>query len=345
MKKIVALCCTFFIAINLFSSEMVVLAKEELNNITDYMKGALSTNIISKDISNNDIYEVPLNKGDSFEITNTTTSSVRIQTSASYYNNESYNYIKYSTLGNISTTRFGEKTYFDINSGEKFKIEPNCESVKLYIPNYMKVSSKININTPAFYKLNLELGKSYEFSNNTANTIPVKAAYTNDSSYDLVVYDVVNKEKNCYKNTKSNIDLKSGNHFRVGLSGGDDMRLYFPNEYKELIREVQQPVLNTLLINKGESYELKGNNEENKIIKIDNSVNTTYFDMVKYNEKGIIENSYSDINSNISLKANCKVRITISKGEKLELYMADEDKDCYKKVEMPALNEITIKKW
>ncbi|MGL4107853.1 hypothetical protein [Clostridium sp. LP20] len=334
MKKIISYCCAFFIGINIFPSSINVQAYIKNENTQMVME-------VERYTERDGTYNVELNNYDSYEIINNTGNNLTIRNSGTISNGESYNCLIYNTLGNIKTTRINSTSYITLQSGERLRINSESEKITLYVPNSLKETSKVIAKTEVFTKLKVQYGENYEFKNNTSTSINILT--TSNKVFDIVYYDIYNKVKSFYKNREGNIISNSGESFRISQSYDEVLILYIPQEHKDLVKKVENPAIHSLFINSGENYEVISNNEETLRIKLNNPSNISTFDMARYDDLGKIEAIFSDQTSDIAIKPSWRGRISVSKGDKLELYMPSEFKNCYRKSEIPALKEVIIR--
>ncbi len=299
------------------------------------MKGCIAydyKNLVT--IKNNPVlYELNVNENDYYEIyTDGYGLDLDITTDDYDYGfTKTYNSLSYTADGESSYSRV-EGDAYDLmisKSYYKTKFDSNNNRLILMLPYELKDTVK-KVSTPVFYKIDVELDKSYEFTNKTKlNQSIIITSYEEASyfNYDYATYD----EDNNMVTTKINAgdyrryyehSTEPNKKIKLGLQTDvDDIKLYLPYESKSNIKTINAPVFEKIKVEKNKNYYFKNNSNGAVIIDKSNTNKYTEFMVVKYDEYGRI--SYkSDSTSNANTY--------LDKGEAVSIKLKDyKDKDVY----------------
>ncbi|MBU3137182.1 hypothetical protein KPL39_12990, partial [Clostridium gasigenes] len=302
-----------------------------------------------KEVKEPAFHKVTMEKGKNYEFKNTFDKKIQLITTANYpYNEERYDVIQYKTDGDIDSVNKDKDKEINLNVGCKMKINlSKGNSVGLYIPYEYKDMYK-EVKEPVFHELTMEKGKNYEFKNSSNKKIEVltsAGSSNNEGKYDLLKFDSSGNIKSNFKNEYSEIGVNVGEKIRINISIGNNIKLYVPYEYKDMYKEVKEPVFHELTIEKGKNYEF--NNSYSEAMKLvtsaNNSSSENRYDIVKYNKSGEIYSSNKNEYGSIDLNAGDKMRINLSNGNNIKVYIPYDYKDMYKVVKEPVFYEFNIK--
>ncbi|MBU3108894.1 dockerin type I domain-containing protein, partial [Clostridium gasigenes] len=301
-----------------------------------------------KEVKEPAFHKVIMENGKNYEFKNNFDKKISLITTADlYYNKDRYDIIQYNINGDIQSAKSDEGGEINLDVGCKMKINlSKGNSVGLYIPYEYKDMYK-EVKEPAFHKLTMEKGKNYEFKNSFSKKIQLltsAGSSSNENKYDMVKYNLSGDIYSNNKNEYRSIDLNSGDKIRINVSIGDNVKVYIPYEYKDIYKEVKEPVFHELTMEKGKNYEFK--NSSNKNIQLLTSAgsanNEGKYDLIKYDSSGDINGNFKNEYKDIDLNVGDKIRMNISIGENIKVYIAYEYKDMYKEVKEPAFHELTI---
>ncbi|MBU3133136.1 hypothetical protein KPL40_11810, partial [Clostridium gasigenes] len=303
-----------------------------------------------KEVKESAFHKVTMEKGKNYEFKNTFDKKIQLITTANYpYNEERYDVIQYNSSGDIYSAKNDKDKEINLNVGDKMRVNlSRGNSVELYIPYEYKDMYK-EVKEPAFHKVTMEKGKNYEFKNSFDKKIQLitTANYPyNEERYDVIQYKIDGDIDSINKDKDGEINLNVGDKMRVNLSRGNSVGLYIPYEYKDMYKEVKEPVFHELTMEKGKNYEFK--NSSNKNIEVltsaGSSNNEGKYDLLKFDSSGNIKSNFKNEYSEIGVNVGEKIRINISIGNNIKLYVPYEYKDMYKEVKEPVFHELTIEK-
>ncbi|MBB6624675.1 hypothetical protein H7E67_14640, partial [Clostridium gasigenes] len=287
--------------------------------------------------------------GKNYEFKNNFDKKITLITTADRYDNKDrYDIIQYKIDGDIDSVNKDKDGEINLDVGCKMKINlSKGNSVGLYIPYEYKDMYK-EVKEPAFHELTMEKGKNYEFKNSSKKNIEVltsAGSSNNEGKYDLLKFDSSGHIKSNFKNEYREIGVNVGEKIRINIAIGENIKLYVPYEYKDMYKEVKEPVFHELTIEKGKNYEF--NNSYSKEIELitsaNNSSSENRYDIIKYNKSGERYSGYNNNYGSIDLNSGDKMRINLSNGNNIKVYIPYEYKDMYKEVKEPVFYVLNIK--
>ncbi|SDP85040.1 dockerin type I domain-containing protein [Clostridium gasigenes] len=302
-----------------------------------------------KEVKEPAFYKLAMEKGKNYEFKNSFGEKMQLLTSIdSSSDGNKYDMVKYNSSGDIYSNNKNEYKAIDLNSGDKIRINVSIgNNIKVYIPYEYKDMYK-EVKEPAFHELTMEKGKNYEFNNSSNKNIEVltsAGSSNNEGKYDLLKFDSSGNIKSNFKNEYRDIGVNVGEKIRINIAIGEHIKLYVPYEYKDMYKEVKEPVFHELTIEKGKNYEF--NNSYSKEIELitsaNNSSSENRYDIIKYNKSGERYSGYNNNYGSIDLNSGDKMRINLSNGNNIKVYIPYEYKDMYKEVKEPVFYVLNIK--
>ena len=290
-------------------------------------------------------HKLTMENGKNYEFYNSSDKIMQLLTTAkNAYNEDRYDMISYNTNGDIYSAK--NDNYGDVNLSAGHKMRVNLSkgnSVEVYIPYEYKDMYK-EVKESAFHKVTMENGKNYEFKNSYDKKIQFLTTASNRSNnkdrYDVIQYnsngDIYSAENDKY----GEINLNVGDKMRVNLSKGNSVELYIPYEYKDMYKEVKESAFHKVTMENGKNYEFK-NSYDKKIQFLttasNRSNNKDRYDVIQYNSNGDIQSAENDKYGEINLNVGYKMRVNLSSGNSVGLYIPYEYKDMYKEVKEPVI--------
>ena len=176
-------------------------------------------------MANEDLTEVILENGITYEINNKSNEAFSINPIDDYY--FKYDIISYDSSGSISYARINDNGGIYINSGEKVKIRLKDEgSLKISIPTKYKNLINTN-NNEIFYKTTLLKEKGYEINTNSIESVYITKEY-GYSYYKYIEYvksangkgDVAYIDINSY--VYSSLEISPSRIYRIEMNEDTD---------------------------------------------------------------------------------------------------------------------------
>lgn len=351
MKKLLSLICSSVLFTNLLLSNSIIKvnAEENVKEIQGTIKVITREAVGYKNQIKATEEKVPVivMEGENYEIKNKTTNTLVLKNQSQDESKVVYDSVNYGTQNQIKSININKSSDIYVYPGEKVRISPKVGII-------IDLSKEIYDNSqfledPLLKSIDIIEGKNFEFRNESDFPIPIPINYNEGqtlSTYDIVTYNGYNKVNSFYRFQNNSLNLGVNNRIRISLSKGDLIKLYIPYEYKDFLQEAQNPALYTFNAKTDESYELYGDAIENTIFKTSTSSSSSErFDLMKYDKNGFANRIVSDGYGDIPVSISEKVRLTQISGNNIDIYMPYEFNNNYKKVSMPALQEVTIPKY
>ncbi|MBU3138261.1 hypothetical protein KPL39_18740, partial [Clostridium gasigenes] len=194
------------------------------------------------------------------------------------------------------------------------------------------------------FEVSLSVDSSYEIVNNTEKNFNItNTSKSIDSEYNIISHNWDGSIRYSRVGRYGGIDLAKGTRVKISSRSKNEVKLYIPNELKGSTSEISGPVFNKLTMENGKNYEFY--NSSDKIMQLlTTAKNEDRYDMISYNTKGDICSAKNDNYGDVNLSAGHKMRVNLSRGNSVEVYIPYEYKDMYKEVKESAFHKVTMEK-
>ncbi|MBU3090427.1 hypothetical protein KPL42_18355, partial [Clostridium gasigenes] len=195
------------------------------------------------------------------------------------------------------------------------------------------------------FEVSLSVDSSYEIVNNTEKNFNItNTSKSIDSEYDIISHNWDDSIRYSRVSQYGGINLAKGTRIKISARSKNEVKLYIPNELKGSTSKINGPVFHKLTMENGKNYEFY-NSSDKKIALIttaDIYINKDRYDIIQYNANGDIQSAKNDEGGEINLNVGYKMRINLSKGNSVGLYIPYEYKDMYKEVKEPAFHKVIM---
>ncbi|MBU3109918.1 hypothetical protein, partial [Clostridium gasigenes] len=195
------------------------------------------------------------------------------------------------------------------------------------------------------FEVSLSVDSSYEIVNNTEKSFNIiNTSKRIESEYDIISHNWDDTVRYIEQGEYGGINLAKGTRIKISSRSKNEVKLYIPNELKGSTSKVNGPVFRKLTMENGKNYEFY--NSSDKKIKLLTTANSVYnkdkYDIIQYNNNGDIHSAMNDTEGHINLNVGYKMRINLSRGNSIEVYIPYEYKDMYKEVKEPAFHKVIM---
>ncbi|USB34364.1 hypothetical protein [Paenibacillus sp. YPG26] len=262
---------------------------------------------VGNSVNGNAISRVTLSLGQSYlfrnngSLTNPVNNNARLVGSL-------YDYVVYQGDGNYYSKGFGSKTTPNLPAGGYAII--NVVSGPPVTFDYTDDFSAKPSDEPAFFKITLSKGESYEFINISEYTRTLDSTATKDSRFDWVEYYPDGTQQGTQTNTYNNPLVSKGN--RIVVTTVTDAPVTFGVAYRLFSwRDKPGEAISHQIVRSGESYVFR--NKGSKTVSIVNDAQATEraYDYVSYTPEGLVENrGFNEKVKTISIPAQGSLIVT-----------------------------------
>ncbi|WP_155522698.1 fibronectin type III domain-containing protein [Salisediminibacterium selenitireducens] len=264
------------------------------------------------------LYHMTLESGESYEFVNhSADASYRLLSSATYSNDQRYDYAVYEEDGSGRTQRVNTNASILIRAGETAIVTPTEESPPVTFSGYHRFFDGVETDEPALYHMTLESGESYEFVNHSGDAsyrLQSSATYSNDQRYDYAVYEEDGSGRTQNVNTNANILIRAG-ETAIVTPTEESPPVTFSGYHRFFDGvETDEPALYHMTVEAGESYEFV-NHSADASYRLQSSAtysNDQRYDYAVYEEDGSGYAQSVNSSANILIRAGGTAIVTLT---------------------------------